>query len=409
MQNLNNDGTKRRLEDYFGLIGEKLGNDSRRESFAIYAMGILGDGDRKSVEPIAARACADPQAADAAHQSLLHFVSNSRWSDRDIRQVASTYAIEAISQHSPVEAWIVDDTGMLKQGTHSVGVQRQYTGSAGKVANCQIAVSLSVATRDDHTPIDFELYMPRSWTDDAKRRRSAHVPDTLEFKTKPQLALDMIRRAVKAKVPRGVLLADAAYGSSAEFRDGIRDAGLHFAVGIDPKTSLWLLDAESNPSAGAVAARDVAEVLDELGEFRRCTWRKGTKADLSARFVTRRVVPAYEDASHPRDQREELWLLIEWRDGESEPSNYFLSSLPKRMTKKQLIRIVMQRWRTERIYQDLKDELGFDHFEGRSFRGWHHHVSVVMCCFAFVIAERARHFPPSARRTTQGNAQHVAA
>ena len=209
---------KLRLEADFSEIGTKLGNDSRRQSFAIYAMGILGDGERKSVEPIAARACADPQAADAAHQSLLHFVSNSRWSDQDVRRVASSHAIEAISAHSPVEAWIVDDTGMLKQGTQSVGVQRQYTGSAGKITNCQIAVSLSVATRDDHAPIDFELYMPRSWIDDRKRRKAAHVPDSLEFKTKPELAIDMMRRAVKAKVPRGVVLADAAYGSSAEFR-----------------------------------------------------------------------------------------------------------------------------------------------------------------------------------------------
>jgi len=403
------ESAKHRLEIYFGKIGEKLGNDSRRESFAIYAMGILGDGDRKSVEPIAARACADPQAADAAHQSLLHFVSNSRWSDQAVRQVAAAHAIDAISEHSPIEAWIVDDTGMLKQGNHSVGVQRQYTGSAGKVTNCQIAVSLSVATRDDHAPIDFELYMPRSWTDDSKRRRSARVPGSLEFKTKPQLALDMMRRAAKAKVPRGVVLADAAYGSSVEFRAGARDLGLHFAVGVDPKTSVWLLDADSTRSDGSVSVKEVAIALEEAGEFRRCTWRQGTKTDLSARFAARRVVPAFEEASLPADDREELWLLVEWRDGETEPSNYFLSSLPKRMTKKQLIRIVMQRWRTERVYEDLKGELGFDHFEGRSFPGWHHHISVVMCCYAFVIAERVRHFPPSARRSMEDDTNHVAA
>jgi SRSO17 transposase len=398
-----------RLESYFAKIGGKLGNDSRRASFAVYAMGILGDGDRKSVEPIAARACADPAAADAAHQSLLHFVSNSRWSDRDVRQVAASHAVDAISEQGPIEAWIVDDTGMLKQGTHSVGVQRQYTGSAGKITNCQIAVSLSVATRGDHAPIDFELYMPQSWTDDSKRRKAAHVPESLQFKTKPELALDMMRRAVKAKIPRGVLLADSAYGSSVAFRAGVRDLGLHFAVGVDPKTTVWLLDADSTLSDDSVSVRDTASALDELGEFRRCTWRKGTKADLSARFAARRVVPAFEDASQPAREREELWLLVEWRDGESEPANYFLSSLPKRMTKKQLIRIAMQRWRTERVYEDLKGELGFDHFEGRSFPGWHHHISVVMCCYAFVIAERVRHFPPSARGKMEDDTLYVAA
>jgi len=398
-----------RLTSYFGEIGEQLGNDSRRQSFAIYAMGVLGDGERKSVEPIAARACGDPAKADAAHQSLLHFVANARWSDEAVRRVAATHAIDAITKHGEVEAWIVDDTGMLKQGKHSVGVHRQYTGSAGKVTNCQIAVTLSVATAESHAPIDVELYMPRAWTDNAERRRSARVPDTLEFKTKPQLALDMMSRAVKAKTPEGVVLADSAYGTSVDFRDGIRELGLHFAVGVDPQTSVWLLDSEGARSEGAASVRDVARALDELGEFRRCAWRQGTKEDLAARFAARRVVPAYDDASRAAEQREELWLLVEWRDGEAEPANYFLSSLPKRWTKKQLIRIVMQRWRTERIYEDMKGELGFDHYEGRSFQGWHHHVSVVLSCYAFVVAERARRFPPSAPDNVEDDAVHVAA
>lgn len=398
-----------RLKRYFDEVGEQLGNDSRRASFAIYAMGILGDGERKSVEPIAARACSDPARVEAAHQSLLHFVANSRWADEAVRGVAASHAIAAISKHGPVQSWIVDDTGMLKQGKHSVGVQRQYTGSAGKVANCQIAVSLSVATGESHVPIDVALYMPRGWMEDAKRRRSARVPDTLTFKTKPELALDMIRRAVQAKVPPGVVLADSAYGSSSDFRAGIRDLGLHFAVGVDPQSSVWLLDADEGRSEEPASVRDIALALEELGEFRRCTWRRGTGADLSARFAARRVVPAYKDPSHPADERDDLWLLVEWRDGEQEPANYFLSSLPKRWTKKQLIRIVMQRWRTERIYEDLKGELGFDHYEGRSYPGWHHHVSVVLCCYAFVIAERARRFPPSARDTLEDDSVYVAA
>ena len=403
------DEAAQRLESYFGEIGEQLGNDSRRQSFAIYAMGILGDGERKSVEPIAARACADPTKADAAHQSLLHFVANARWSDQAVRRVAATHAINAMSEHGEVETWIVDDTGMLKQGKDSVGVHRQYTGSAGKITNCQIAVTLSVATAESHVPIDVELYMPEGWTNDLKRRRAARVPDSLQFKTKPQLALDMLRRAVAAKVPEGVVLADAAYGSSVDFREGIRDLRLHYAVGVDPKTNVWLLDATDQRSEEAASVLDIATALDELGEFRRCTWRKGTNADLSARFAARRVVPAYADGSRPADERDELWLLIEWRDGEAEPANYFLSSLPKRWTKKQLIRTVMQRWRTERIYEDLKGELGFDHYEGRSFPGWHHHVSVVLCCYAFVVAERARRFPPSARVEMEDDAVHDAA
>ncbi|ATB51295.1 endonuclease DDE [Corallococcus macrosporus DSM 14697] len=159
-----------RLERYFQQIGDVLGEESRRGSFALYAMGLLGEGERKSVEPIAARACPDPERVDAMHQRLLHFAVDSRWSDREVRRQAARYALEAMTRRESVEAWIVDDTGFLKQGKHSVGVQRQYTGSAGKVANCQIGVSLSVATRTEHLPLDFELYLRMRCTSPVFRR-----------------------------------------------------------------------------------------------------------------------------------------------------------------------------------------------------------------------------------------------
>jgi len=397
-----------RLKRYFDQIGDVLGSPSRRESFAVYAMGILGDGDRKSIEPISSRACGDERTADAAHQSLLHFVSNARWSDREVRRAATQHALEAMALHSPVQTWIVDDTGFLKQGKHSVGVQRQYTGSAGKVTNCQIGVSLSVATHHDQMPIDFELYLPESWASDSDRRRAARIPDERQFKTKPQLALDMLRRAVKDKVPKGVVLADAAYGSSSVFRREVRKLHLHYAVGVDSQTKVWLLDPNTQLPAARQDLRSLARELERSGGFRRCTWREGTNHDLSARFAALRIVAATDDGRLP-EEREQEWLLIEWRDGEDEPANYFFSSLPARMTKKQLVRVVMQRWRTERAYQDLKGELGLDHFEGRSFPGWHHHVSVVLCCYAFVVAERARHFPPSAARQTARDANTFAA
>jgi SRSO17 transposase len=397
-----------RLNEYFGQIGDVLGLPSRRESFAVYAMGVLGDGDRKSVEPIASRACGDARTADAAHQSLLHFISNARWSDRSVRLAATWHALKAMALHSPVQTWIVDDTGFLKQGKHSVGVQRQYTGSAGKVTNCQVGVSLSVATNHDQVPVDFELYLPETWTSDATLRSRARIPEALQFKTKPQLALDMLRRAVKDKIPKGVVLADAGYGTSNEFRREVRKLHLHYAVGVDPQTKIWLLDPLTQLPAAKQDVRSLAYELDRGGGFRRCTWREGTKQDLSARFAALRIVAAHDDGQLLED-RDQEWLLIEWRDGEDEPANYFLSSLPARMTKKQLVRIVMQRWRTERAYEDLKGELGLDHFEGRSFPGWHHHVSVVLCCYAFVVAERARHFPPSASGKAPRDAHTVAA
>jgi SRSO17 transposase len=393
----------RRIESYFARIGEVLGSAKRRASFAIYAMGLLGGAERKSVEPMAALVCHNPKKMDAAHQRLLHFVSCSRWSDREVRRVAARYALAAMTVREPIEAWILDDTGFLKQGVHSVGVQRQYTGSAGKVTNCQIGVSLSVATRTEHLPVDFELYLPESWTESPARRKEARIPDAVQFQTKPQLGLAMVRRAIEDGLPRGVVLADSAYGSSSDFRKGLRDLAFDYAVGVDPKTVVWILDAQSRCRGDPVSVRDLALRIEARGGFRRCTWRKATKQDLSARFALRRVTPAGVNA-----EREAQWLLIEWRDGEKEPANYFLATLPENITKQQLIRLVMQRWRTERVYEDLKGELGLDHFEGRRFPGWHHHVSVALCCYAFIIAERVQRFSPSAGRALGHHPEPVA-
>lgn len=394
-----------RLENYFRRIGDVLGSDSRRGSFAMYAMGLLGDAERKSVEPIAARACPEPQKIDALHQRLLHFIVDSKWSDREVRTEAAQYALEAMGEREPVEAWILDDTGSLKQGIHSVGVQRQYTGSAGKVTNCQIGVSLSIATRTEHLPIDFELYLPTCWANSPARRKEARIPPEVIFKTKPQLALEMIQRAMEQCVPPGVVLGDSAYGSSSEFRRGVRSLGLHYAVAVYPHTTVSLLDEQGRPRGDALSVSDLAFSIQERGGFRRCTWRKGTREDLSARFALRQVIAA----GVPKPEQEPLWLLIEWRNGEPEPANSFLISLPGRRTKRQLIRLVMQRWRTERVYEDLKGELGFDHYEGRRFPGWHHHVSVVLCCYAFIIAERVRRFSPSARGAPEALAQPLQA
>lgn len=394
----------RRIKSFFARIGEVLGDAKRRASFAVYAMGLLGGAERKSVEPMVALVCRDPKKMDAAHQRLLHFVSNSRWSDREVRRVAARYAIDALTQREPIEAWIVDDTGFLKQGSHSVGVQRQYTGTAGKVTNCQIGVSLSVATRTEHLPVDFELYLPQSWTENPARRKEARIPDSVQFQTKPELGLAMVKRAIDDGLPRGVVLADSAYGSSSDFRQGLRELGLDYAVGVDPKTTVWLLDTQSRCRGDPVSVRDLALRIEARGGFRRCTWRKGTKRDLSARFTIRRVVPAGADS-----ERDPQWLLVEWRDGETEPANYFFATLPDTIPRRELIRLVMQRWRTERVYEDLKGELGLDHFEGRRFPGWHHHVSVALCCYAFIVAERVQRFPPSTPAPLENRAKPIPA
>lgn len=392
-------GAQSRLNGYFSTIGVALNNKTRRASFATYAMGLFGSADRKSAEPIAALASADAEACEPAHHRLLRFLRDSPWSDHAVRRVAAKHVIDAMTAEEPLQTWTVDDTGFLKQGAHSVGVQRQYTGSAGKIANCQIGVSLSVATRSAHAPIDFELYLPESWTSNAARREECHIPSDVEFKTKEDLALMMIDRAVADGVPGGIVLGDSWYGRSHRFRSAIRAYGFHYALGIKATQKMWRLDTRERRIPDAEDARAIADRLGHKA-FRRITWRDGTMPErrkLSSRFAFCRVKVAYDDGTEPA-QREPIWLIIEWLDSEAEPTKFALTTLRRRMSKKQLVRLFKERYRTERVYEEMKGELGLDHFEGRSFPGWHHHVSVAICCYAFVVAERMRHFPPSARR-----------
>jgi SRSO17 transposase len=397
-----------RLRDFIEGVGGLLGSDSRRASFGLYALGLLGEGERKSMEPIAARCCCDPDQVGARHQQLQHFVTNAGWSDREVRLYAARHVVSAMTGREPVVGWIVDDTGFLKQGTHSVGVQRQYTGSAGKVANCQTATSLVVSTRTMHAAIDFELYLPRSWTDDPARRREARIPEGVEFKTKPQHALDMIRRAIAGGIPTGTVLADCGFGDSNEFRDGVRALGLHYAVGVEAPTKVYCVDRAGRKNGARISLATLAQRIrsKKKGGFRRITWRQGTRQPLWSRFALQRVVPA----RHKRQSTtpEPVWLLVEWPDGEPAPINYFFISHPDGKLKP-MVRLVKERYRTEAAYQELKGELGLDHFEGRRYRGWHHHVSAVLCVHAFLVAERSRRFSPSARRTQNNRSVDVAA
>jgi len=392
-----------RVAGYFDGIGEHLRLPQHRESFATYAFGILAEGDRKSVEPIAAKASGgDEEAAEQIHNRLLHFLRESPWSDREVRREAARYVVEAMSAREPVISWIIDDTGFLKQGTHSPGVQRQYTGSAGKIANCQIGVSLCIATATQQVPIDMELYLPKSWTEDRKRRARARIADSVVFKTKTELAMELIARARDDGIPGEVVLTDSAYGRARAFRDFVRGKDLDYGVAVDADARVWLLD-ESGRHPDAITVRQLGVELGERA-FRKITWRDGTRPNkkLSSRFVFRRVKPAFDGTPEPT-LREPVWLVIEWPDGESAPTKFFITSLRRRMTKKQIVRTIKERYRTELAYEELKGELGLDHFEGRSYTGWNHHVSVVLCCYAFVVAERVRAFSPQTRRTCEAD------
>jgi len=390
-----------RLVEYFERIGEVLGRDERKASFALYAMGLFGDGDRKSMEPIAARVRPDLEQVDAQYQRVQHFVTDSNWSDHAVRAESARYALAQVTEKEPVTHWIIDDTGFLKQGKHSVGVKRQYTGSAGKITNCQIGVSLTIATPRTHLPIDFELYLPHDWTDDRVRRKEARVPDDVQFQTKLELALKMIDRARKDGVDPGMVLVDAAYGNSSRFRHALRRKNLPYAVAVNATTKVWPLDShDQRRGAKTLTVADYANQIVQRKGFRKTTWREGANGELSALFAARRVLPIADDGVK-RAETEVVWLLMEWENGESKPSKYYFITAPILFARKQLVRQVKQRWRTERAYQDLKGQLGLDHFEGRRYPGWHHHLSVVLSCYAFVVAEQARHFPPADRTAYQ--------
>jgi SRSO17 transposase len=385
------------------VIGGELQQKRQRVSFAAYALGLLGEGERKSCEPIAARGASGNTEAERqveagrGHDRLLHFLGYSPWDDEAVRLAAAQYAIEVFEKEAPITTWIVDDTGFPKQGKHSVGVQRQYSGTLGKVGNCQIGVSLSVATRAEHLPIDFELYLPEEWASNRAKRASAHIPREVQFATKIDLAISMIERAKRHGIPGDIVLADSAYGQSVLFREAIRSEGLDYGVAIKANTKVWALDAKGRREGDAVCVSELAASLGRSA-FRRVTWRDGTKSRMSSLFCFRRIKIAHQDGT-PEAEREPVWAVIEWPEDEPAATKFTLTTLPRRLSKRQIVRIINERWRTEQAYSEMKGELGLDHFEGRSFPGWHHHISVVLSCYAFVVTERRRLFPPSGTTT----------
>lgn len=385
--------TEARFEEHVAKMGKLLRTRRQREHFATYAAGILGDSPRKSCEPIAALGAASPEEAKRRHDNLLCFLADTVWDDRAVRLCAAREAIAALEKRGAVSVWVVDDTGFPKQGKESVGVQRQYSGTLGKTGNCQIGVSLSVATEHEQVPVDFELYLPETWTSDEARRASAHVPDHVGFATKTELAINMIDRAVLADLPGSIVLADSAYGSAALFREYILSVGKDFAVAVQGTEKVWLLDNRGRRDGDSCKPTTLGVELGRKA-FRRVTYRVGSKGRMASRFCFRRVKVAGSGTKKEAEQPP-LWLVMEWPEGEDKPTKFFLTSLGARMSKKEIVRIIKERWHTEQVYSELKGELGLDHFEGRSFPAWHHHITVVLSCYAFLVAERSRRFPPS--------------
>jgi SRSO17 transposase len=392
------------LDDYLEYLCSALGHADRRASLKDYCTGLMLPIARKSVEPLAAHT--DPMHVRAKHQSLHHFVAKSAWSDTAVLACVLDCVQPALATGAG-QYWIVDDTGFPKKGKHSVGVARQYCGQLGKQDNCQVAVSLSFATEVGSVPIAYQLYLPKDWANDPERRRVAGVPERLMFATKPEIALEQLRGAVEADVPPGVVLADAGYGDETAFRDGITELGLLYAVGIRPGTTVWApgvspLPPIPQPGPGRptsllrrgsghepTAVKALAMGLPSAS-YRQVSWREGTNTVLSSRFTALRVRPAHRDYWRS-EQREEEWLLIEWPEGDSEPLKYFLSTAPGDATLEQLVFVTKMRWRIERDYQELKQEFGLGHYEGRGWQGFHHHATLCIAAYGFLIIQRLNH------------------
>ena len=385
----------KRLAAYLEWLAQAAGHADRGDPLRNYCTGLLLDGERKSVEPMAARLA--PDRVQAMHQSLHHFVAQAPWSDADLLRQVRNYVVPAMQEQGVVEAWIVDETSYVKKGTCSVGVARQYCGRLGKKENCQVAVSLSVATASASLPIAWRLYLPEEeWAKDPARRVAAGVPKEVDFQSKPQIALAQIQQAVKEGVPTGVVLADEVYGSNREFRDGVGKLKLQYSLAVRSTTTVWALERQPLPpkpwkGKGRRARRmrrdqahqpvTVRQLAQELPPpaWREVTWREGSKGRLRSRFAALRVRPAYEDDRKVGVQPEQ-WLLIEWPGSAAEPSGYWLAQLPVDVSLKRLVRISKHRWVIERDYEELKQELGLAHYEGRNWRGFHHHAT--MCIAA---------------------------
>ncbi len=398
-----------RFEEYVGRLSEVIGHADRREPLRAYLTGLLLAGERKSVEPMAAKV--DPNHVSIRHQSMHHFVANAPWEENALIRVAREYALRQLERHGPVAAWAVDDTAFPKKGEHSVAVARQYCGVVGKEDNCQVVVTVSLVNASMSVPCAYRLYLPEAWARDRARLRAAGVPEELGFEEKWRLALAQIDQLSADELPRAPVVADAGYGSNTEFREALTARGFSYAVGIMRDTTVWphgQAPLTPPPSSGRgrparrlrrdpdhqpVSVRALARQLDPAS-WQLVRWREGTKGQMQSRFALTAVRPAHRDHLRVTPRPAEL-LLIEWPRGESEPTRYWLSTLPPGTEIAELVRLAKIRWRIERDYQELKDEIGLDHYEGRNWRGFHHHGALCIAAYAFLAAERARLSPPA--------------
>jgi len=389
------------FDRYMAHLAKGLGHADRHAGLAGYCTGLMLPLSRKSVEPMAARV--DPLHASARHQALHHFVAKAQWSDATLLNRVAQWVVPHMDRGAGAW-WIIDDTGFPKKGTHSVGVARQYCGVLGKQDNCQVAVSVSLACEQGSLPVAWQLYLPREWSEDIARRLKSGIPEDIEFATKPQIALQQLRRLLGEGAPRYCVLADAGYGIDYAFRQGLTDMGLHYVVGITSAVVVWPPGVEPLPpkcysgmgrpavmprrtaKRQPVSVKALAQSLPHSA-FQNVSWREGTNEHLTGRFAALRVRCAGGNVGKARLLPQQ-WLLIEWPADQAEPQKYYLSTLPETAALNDLVCAAHMRWRIERDYQDLKQDLGLGHYEGRGWRGFHHHASLSIAAYGFLMALR---------------------
>src|SRR3984957_18160315 len=399
---------QQRFAAYLDSLAHAAEHLDRVAPLKAYCTGLLLPGERKSIEPLAARLA--PDDVQRMHQSLHHFIANAPWSDEALLERVCHSALPMMKRNGPIVAWIVDDTGFPKKGTHSVGVVRQYCGQVGKQENCRVAVSLSVATEQASLAIAWRLYLPEIWAQDRKRRKETGIPREVTFVTKPAIALQQIRKAVEEEVTTAPVLADAAYGNDSQFREELTELGLDYVVGVQKSTTVWRAGKAPLPAKRwkgrgrpptllrrdkqhqPLPLKQLAESLPPIS-WKPVCWREGTKQKLRSRFAALRVRVAHRDYWRSELPAEE-WLLIEWPTVESEPTKYWLATVSADTQLTALVKLAKHRWIIERDYQELKQELGLGHYEGRGWRGFHHHATLCIAAYGFLGIGRSRFSPP---------------
>ena len=390
-----------RFDRYLEHLSKGLGHSDRHAGLRGYCTGLMLPLSRKSVEPMAARV--DPMHASARHQALHHFVAKAAWSHEEMLRRVCQWVVPKM-EFSDGGWWIIDDTGFPKKGRHSIGVARQYCGMLGKQDNCQVAVSISLASSQGSLPVAWQLYLPEDWAADPQRRAKAGVPEEVRFATKTQIALQQLRTLLAQGAPHHCVLADAGYGVDTAFRQALSDMGLAYAVGVTSAVVVWppgVQPLPPKPYSGtgrppvmprrtpALEPMSVKALAQSLPGrmFQNISWREGTNETLSGRFAAVRVRHAGGNAGKAR-LRPEQWLLIAWPENDAEPSKYVLSTLPEETPINELVGVAHQRWRIERDYQDLKQDFGLGHYEGRGWRGFHHHAALSIAAYGFLMAVR---------------------